>query len=384
MECSKKTEQIKAENKDMLLLFSILAEIRPVLKYTGIKLRSGVILFAEEQECLDNLLYGLEETEAVICKTFGKNMQGMPNNAVFVHRLHRYDKEQDIREFLETDMFMPVIALYGIVPRFLREESNFLAFPFVTREEVLEAKEEIDACRTYLRQNPDVLQRTLCLAKTSRIVMQNRWESLLFTALEISVKVYCTFYRGQHNEIETEQKWKQLRAVIRRYLNLAEKYRDISGIPDVVKKAVCQYMDENTTIFVGHVSQIEGDFNMAVMQGNAVLYDGSWYYFPEQLFRSACQTLLDAVAFPAIKNALYEEGVLYCNATEGNYTVKKLFTNAYGKSFRLHFLKLKKVFFETYDSLGFEERKGAECCTLAISTEKHAGQAQIPQISPFV
>lgn len=102
------------------------------------------------------------------------------------------------------------------------------------------------------------------------------------------------------------------------------------------------------------------------------MFDEEFYYIPEKILRKACESFRDSVSILSVKRALFDSGFLCCNdAKEGNYTVKKLLTNAYGCSFRPRFLKIKKEFFISGGSLGLEERR--KKCTLEISAENYAG-----------
>ena len=69
--------------------------------------------------------------------------------------------------------------------------------------------------------------------------------------------------------------------------------------------------------------------------------------------------ILNTISFIDVKNILWKEEILCCNQTKRcNFTVKKVFANAYGETCRGRFLKMRKEFLTSDDRLTLEERKG--------------------------
>ena len=383
MESCKKTKLV-TETEDMLQLLSILAEIHPVLKYERLGLSEGILIFAENRDCVESVLYGLQEMGTAVCGAYRKNERDWPNYSLMVHRLNSNVNENRIRAFLEEDRFTPAVAFYGIIPQFLYGKRNVLVFQqCVVDSRMPKIRKETDACRAFLRQNPDIWYREIKQFRTSMAYKKGHWSGPVFLALELAATVFCTFYREQHDEQETIAKRNYWTSLIEKFEGIAEKHADTDDVSDVVKRVVLAYLDKNSDILIGRINEIEGVLAKAVRGEKAILIDEDWVYFPEKIFRDACQTLLEAVSFPVIKNTLFEAGVLSCNATSGNFTIKKVLTTVYGTSERKRFLKMKKDFFTAYDSLSLEERS-VSACTSANSMVSHAEPARIPPINRLV
>lgn len=182
-----------------------------------------------------------------------------------------------------------------------------------------------------------------------------------------SVSVVCACFRETHCEEETEKRRDLLRNAIKVAIAKSEKYAMDIEILDAVRRVMNEFLVTHTEIAIGYVEEVENELSIAVSNENAVLFDEEWIYIPNEIAKMACQSLQSIISFSCIKEEMRKQGVLYCNATRNtNYTVKKVIVNAYGVSMRLHFLKIKKVYFEN-DDLSFWERRSS--CTLENTKE---------------
>lgn len=360
------------ENSDdaIMVLISVMAEIRPLLQDEGLDFEQGFVLFAEDGVVCRQIQRFFKGAGTEQCKTVGRSGWKIPNNQIGIHQYNLYDKEKDIFEFLYSENFTPIVLSNGMIPDFLKARFNLLIFEqgIMHPSLLLHAFQEF--CNN-IHENPDLLQRQIRLCRTS-IFFKEDCEKPLYLSLESAAEVFCDFYRESHDESETRQmRWFFHRAIVH-HLELAECYAEDLETTDLIKKALENYIDENSWVQIGSVEEIDGELTKAVERDEAILFDGDFYYLPEKIVRSACRSFRNVASILSVKRALLESGFLHCNnAKEGNFTVKKLLTNVFGYTFRPRFLKISKKFFQSSDSLGLEERR--KKCTLEISTENHAG-----------
>ncbi len=369
---SKETEQIGfGSDAGILLLINIMAEIRPLLIDERLDFQKGLVLF-----CADNAIGSRTESffqkiGAAQCKSIGKSEWNIPNNRIGIHNYNRYDEERKVFEFLQNEMFTPVIVICGILPEFMKRGMNLIVLEQgIYTQGPLMLRTFKDFC-DFIRNNPQLLQRQIRLCRSAEFHEQT-CKGSLYISLEVAAEVFCIYYRENHDEIQSREMRISLHQAINRGVELAECYAEDLESTDFIKKAVENYIDANAGIQIGKVGEIDGELTKAVQWEEAVLYDDKFYYMPEKILRKACESFRDSVSILSVKKALLDSGFLCCNdAKDGNYTVKKLLTNAYGYSFRPRFLKIRKEFFMSGSSLGLEER--GRKCTLAISMENHAG-----------
>lgn len=360
------------ENFDdaIMILISVMAEIRPLLQNEALDFEQGFVLFAEDSAVCRKIQRFFNEAGAEQCKTVGRSGWKIPNNRIGFHQYSLYDKEKEIFEFLYSENFTPTVLINGMIPNFLKEGFNLFIFEHGITQSSLMLHTFQEFCND-IHENPDLLQRQIRLCRTS-IFFKEDCEKPLYLSLESAAEVFSDFYRESHDESETRQmRWFFHRAIVY-HLELAECYAEDLETTDLIKKALENYIDENSWVQIGNVEEIDGELTKAVERDEAILFDKEFYYLPEKILRSACELFRNAVSILSVKKALLDSGFLHCNnAKEGNFTVKKLLTNVYGYSFRPRFLKIRKNFFMSGNSLGLEERR--EKCILEISTENHAG-----------
>lgn len=360
------------ENSDdaMMVLISVMAEIRPLLQDEELDFEQGFVIFAEDSAVCRQIQRFFKGVGTERCKTVGRSEWKIPNNRIGLHQYSLYDKEKEIFEFLYSENFTPIVLSNGMIPDFLKEGFNLIIFEQgITRPSLLlHAFQEF--CNN-IHTNPVLLQRQIRLCRTSEF-FKDDCENPFYLSMESAAEVFCNFYRENHDEAETGKKRLLFHQAIAHHLELAECYTEDLEATDLIKKALENYIDENSWVQIGRVEEIDGELTKAVERDEAILFDGDFYYLPEKIVRSACRPFRNVASILSVKRALLESGFLYCNnAKEGNFTVKKLLTNVFGYTFRPRFLKISKEFFQSNDSLGLEERRRK--CTLEISTENHAG-----------
>lgn len=350
-------KKLKEYSADLLLLLAISAELHILLEDEGLQIRHGVTLLAESGEDFESILDCLQKMGAKSCRNLERKTWNIANNMLAVHPYGLYEKNEQIEDFLEVESFTPVILVRGFVPENL-QTSNLL---------VLVGTDEKDDERTNIikkaRENPSEAQQAIRLFKTSEAYLQKRHKHTFFVTLETAAYIFFILYRKDHYEQETDEQYKKLLEAVRYAESEGEKYCGEYDMATCVRKAIEDYLDRADDIRICNVNAVEGDEQMAVEDRQAVLYDEQFYYFPEELLRSACDSLSDVVSLPKIKEELCKKGYLWCNDSRTrNFTVKRQFTNVFGATSRGRFLKIAKKFFENIDSLGLEERRGEEGC----------------------
>lgn len=361
--------------EDILFLLCAMSEVRPILQKGGVVPRHGLVIFLEDRNDSDLLARFFLEAGATICKSFDKPTKKILNNGLGIHTFFRYDKEAKVIDFLESEDFLPVVITYGAVPDFLKNGPDILPF---RKDEIKDLQThkiltEIAIFKRYARENPHEIAKNLYFFRTSKAFLQYNGQSSLFLSLLALTEIFGDLYRYSHNEIETEQIKKHLWDCSKYFCDLSENYSGDWDILDAVRDLIFSYVDDDPQILVDKINKIEGPLLEALENGSAILYDAQYYFFPEKILRKACEPLLQTLSFTEIKLELKNSGFLHCNATTTrNFTVKKLLTNAYGHTFRVRFLKLKRDFFISPDSLGLEERRNAQSCSSAILTDNAA------------
>lgn len=365
--------QIETENctEDFLFLTCAMSEIRPILDKDDLTPHHGLIIFLENQKDADFLTEFFLEAEAVQCKTFSKPLKKLWNNGLGFHLYSLYDKEEKIFDFLESENFFSIVIVHGIMPDFLKRFPNIIPLGSEDLGTLQKPKilEKLKNFKMYARKNPSDIQKSLHFFKTSEVFLEQNGRASFYLSMMGVVDIFCNFFRYSHTEYETEQEKIRLRNSVEYFCNFAENYGDAWDILDTIRNFVYTYLDENQQIAIGEINKLEGALLEAVEEESAILYDANYYYFPEKILRQACSPLFHTLSFPEIKQELKNHEILHCNSTTTqNFTTKKLLTNAYGRAFRVRFLKILKEFFVSPNSLGLEERREKNCLSEILIT----------------
>ena len=368
-------EKVQIENTNLenaiMLLVGIMAEVRPILQDEGLDYERGLVIFCENKEIYRQAWGIFQDMGAVKCKSVARKEWKIPNNRMGIYSYNKYDSEKGIFQFLQEEGFSPVLMAFGMAPDYLRREQNIIVLRLGTDMQEAQILHTFQGFCSNIRNNPDLIQRQIRLCRSAEFLQQACGEPL-YISLGTAAEIFCSYFREKHDETQTRELRGILHQAISQSRELAECYAEDLESTGFIKKALENYIDGNGCIQIGKIDEIEGELAKAVQEEEAVLFDEEFYYIPEKILRKACESFRDSVSILSVKRALFDSGFLCCNdAKEGNYTVKKLLTNAYGCSFRPRFLKIKKEFFISGGSLGLEERR--KKCTLEISTENYAG-----------
>lgn len=359
MERSEKSEQMNLRiGGDMLLLINIMAEIRPFLLDAGLDFQGGIFIFCEDNQDMLRWRKELMDAGAECIKNLGKSNWKIRNNQVGFHLYGKYDKEADIANFLEENGFTPVVLSGGMVPEVLQEWPNRFVFESGAKIYGAIAQNDFQKFRSYAHTNPHALQKDVKLFRSSAFYARNKRIPSLWTGLRVAADVFFNCYRELYSEEETGRKHSGLVRAINYCKKTAENYLEEFDSCDLIRQALETYLDGNPQIQIVNAANIDGVLTESIRREEAVLFDENFYFIPEKILRCACEPFGDIASILSAKRALYDEGYLCSNAVKGgNFTVKKTLVNAYGQCFRPRFLKIKKEFFATAESLGLQERR---------------------------
>ncbi len=348
---------------EIILLFLVKAELNFVLEKKGLGIDKGMIFLTENNSTAIFFQTLLKKAGAVEVKNLTSIQPVGRNYQLLFHQYNRYEKSENIQQFLCNRKFIPAIIVQGAIP----ENLQGLAFAIEINEEDVfainqeELGKEIEETRNFIRLNPEVILHELDCLKSSEIFLNRRLDSLLFNNLGAAANSYLLYFRNSHTESETLEKQKRMYEEIEYCVGRTEILSEEYDIIDTIRAATNRYFDNNEGYIIVDIEKVGGEAVKAVKESKVVLYDKKFYYISEPLFRKACSVLLDIVSFIKIKKILRDEKVITCNQTENDsFTIKKVFINVYGVPCRERFLKFEKEFFVNEEGLNLEERKGGE------------------------
>lgn len=355
-------QKISIEDERLVLLLSILAELNFIFRRKGFGLGKGILLLLDENLSEEMVIRNLvEKVGAVEVKNVKSLNTNYWNYQLKVHKFSRSDKYDELGQFLDDTKSLTAVVAYGIVPEILKD----LVYVFKISEKqntyisTVEFGELLGLIKKFIRANPDLVVRELDLLKSSEFFISENAHSALFASLAAAANVYCAFFRDSHSETDTVREKEKMRKEVLRIVQEAHECEEKFDLLDAIKKSVSRYFDISHEYVIAHVDHVEGEVIQAVKEARVVLYDVEFYFISDPLFKKACKLILDMVSFIEIKKNLQEEGILYCNKTKySNFTVKKVFVNAYGETCRGRFLKIEKQFLTSYEGLTLEERRG--------------------------
>lgn len=355
-------QRIDLVDMAQLLLFPILPETNLIFQSKKVALDRGLALLLDEDLSEDRVIQNLTESiGAVEIKNLKKDKTQVWNYQLKLHKFSPNDKLEDVQQFLYDGKSLAAIVVYGIVPESLKEwvytfklsvnQNNYMRSTEFT--------DTINLIKKFIRDNPALVSRKLDLLKSSEFYLSGEANSSLFVSLAAAVSVYSEYFRESHLEEETAREKERMQDEVKKMVHTAYELEEEFDLLDAVKKAVTWYFDVSTEYTIAHINCVEGKVIKAVEETRVILYNEEFYFVSEPLFRKACKMLLNTVSLIDIKNILWEEDILCCNQIKRcNFTVKKVFVNAYGETCRGRFLKIRKEFLTSDDRLTLEERKG--------------------------
>lgn len=373
MEKSEKIDEV-IETVDDIFLLVVLAYVRVLLGEVGLGLISGAVLFVSNPLMVETVICLLESCGAVRSQLHGNKIPWYPNHKLVMILYQQFYTIDVITKFLTCTDYFPVIVVGGVLPKKLRVSKNIL-----TSEELdldfrrLERRKQLfEQFTAFVNESVEDVLECFRGFRTSPRFENVLYQSRLQKALTAVALVFDYWiYSKWHFLDEKSHFFERIEQYIVKMCTAMNNNYEGLDIVESVKKCLICYLDSHSEIIVGSVNCIEGELLNAVNMKQAILYDASYYYIPDNILRAATEHIHEVISYPSIKAELHYEEVLICGATNENYTSKKMVVNAYGQIIRQRYLKLRKEAIDTGCQLNLTERRKDEC-TLVCVKDKYA------------
>ena len=344
------------KNFGVLQFIEAFSFCRFIFQNYGYDLEKGIVLVADDdrhaqeaQEVADAILTTVDSRNILHYKS---KTEKPLNFEMGLHLYQKYDKEEELIEFLFAKDFVPLIIVGGLVPEFLTENAYIFRLK-LTGKDIRDFKTLYEKMKTKIKTHIEYLSYEIQIAQTSRVLKNSKIERSnrrCFEVIVLTGKVWQMVMRESNDE-DTSEAWVQEYYLV---LELAlESMDDLIGMCDVseaVRKCVVTYILQNEVKLKDLHMLTDGSIE-------TIWYDADYYYFTEPFLKKICKPLQNTVSFQQIKTELYEAGVLVCNNTKNrNFTVKKsCFDIQTGRESRMRFLRLVKYELLSDEGMELEE-----------------------------
>ena len=363
--------------QDMLLLLVSSGEIFPLLKEMGLGVEDGITIFTETSIEKEYFLSELKKLGVITYRSISRQniTEKYRNYRINLYMEKRYDSEEEIYNFLNSDECLTVVLTSGKLPEYAQGK-NLLIFNGETATEMIseELLKQIGKFRLYVHKHPAIVLRELRLLKKSESFRENTVnDGSMQKMFKATGEIWRTFFIEEHDEKESNMVRKRLWQTVDTFTELAEGYASVENVADLVGKMLITYVKDHDEIEICDSTDIDLRITEKIKKKKAILQDLEFYYISEELLKSACQPLLGVISFLTIKKELHSAGYLIKNeGTAENYTIKLLITNSCGFVYRPRFIKLRKEVVESVRSLGFlgNNKEGDRLCISEIFKEE--------------
>ena len=341
------------------------------MKSLDLSPEQGGIIYAENPKIQTALGNDLKKLGAKQVKIRAQKRELRRNYLLYFSLIQRSDREQDVLEFLDNDTAMHMLIASTYLPDYLMERYSGEQLVLSEEHMILDGKQPVydkmGEVVLYIHQNSSLVYRELRLfSEEVNNCVDCYTDRKLWRMLKAAVQVWCTFFRETHTEEETLCERKRLNELVDYFAELPDRFSSFDEIAETVGTLLINYVNEQSDIIVGDADNVDSKLAEALQKKKVIFEKGDFYYVPEEVLRSACKPIENAISFLRVKQSLCDEGVLVCNNVRGgNYTSKLLITNVYGYISRPRFIKLRKELIESATSIGFN-RKENKLCMLEI------------------
>ncbi len=349
MDKSAQTLPLVSDVGAVAMLLSLAGFIRPLMESRQIEMPSHIVLQVGDVESDEMLSRMLKNLGATIDMGVSK----VRSHQCLVASVSRNYKSRILR-LLEREGLLVVFIVPGIVPLPLMDCCTVQLDGRIAREEARLLAAEVELFKDYARRNPSLIIRDLDSFKSTNWYLENQFASSLAVSLHAVLEAYQSCYRSMHYEADTDAWLGHLKGAVARSIRQTEGQG--CDIMQPMRALVIGYIEAHPEIILCDVEEVTERVAKALEHDRAILYDDTWYYFPEKLFRFVCEPLHGIVSVLEIKRRLLEEGHLFVNRGVTDYTTKKAYTTAYGQPCRKRFLKVSRSFIIEDGSLKLEER----------------------------
>lgn len=319
--------------------------LRYLMKDYGYNLDEGFVLITDGERqarkfiteyCMRTKGNGVKVTDMKRCN-FENYQCGLLN-------LQRGRREEQVINFLESDGFMPVVLVGGLLPEYLSDRFVFrLKQADVENVSTKEFADQIAGFYSFVTQNVTDVCNVLEELESSIEFMEYSGdgnEKTIFAIFTVVGKIYSLYLRQNHTERYVVDFFQNYIVETKERLQKIKEFASGEEMAESISSLIWEYMEENPDVYLIDVEKIDGCGYNALKANNAFLYDSQFYLFPPRLFMKICEPLLQTVSEPGLKRRMKEEGILHCNSSD--YTVKKEIVNVYGARERFRMLWICK------------------------------------------
>ena len=354
--------------KDFAILqfIEVYSFCRFVFQNFGYDLERGIVIVTDDdrhaQEVADAILATVDSRNIL---HYSSKTEKPFNFEIGLHLYRKYDKEEELINFLFAKDFVPLIIVGGLVPEFLTENAYIFRLK-LTGKDIRDFKTLYEKMKTEIKSHIEHLSYEIQIVQTSRALKNSKIEHInrrCFEVIVLTGKVWQMVIRESNDEDTTEAWVQEYYSVLESALESMDDLIGICDVSEAVRKCVVTYILQNEVKLK--------DFHMLTNGSiETIWYDTDYYYFSEPFLKKICKPLQNTVSFQQIKTELYEAGILVCNNTKNrNFTVKKsCFDIQTGYERRIRFLKLVKQ--ELFSDEGMELEELVEIKRVNNKTEK--------------
>lgn len=340
------------------IIITGLAFLKYIFRDKGLELDAVLVVVADDSRTANRFKKKLRDANAVVINKLNQRKIRPYNFQAGLYLYRKYDKEEDVLDFINQEDFLPVVLAVGIVPEFLLsqcyvfhlDQTNF-------NGEFLE--ESFHLFREFVIENINLVQKEINELETSKVLQSYKRNTEFFLLFKILIAVgvvWKSFLRKYNTEITMESWYVDYIRLTEEAVANFERFEAGYDVSDTVVRIIHAYIRKESELCFADIKEVTGHVEEALDYGKAILSDSDFYYIQEALLKKICQPILSGISIVQLKKELAENGILVCNNTNGNYTVKKIFYNTEtGTKKRCRFLKIKKEDLETDEGFSLEE-----------------------------
>lgn len=350
------------ENKDSLvnnlvLLLNLLGEYRIPLQKYGIQTQ-GIVL------CNSSISNQRTEIQQLLRVPDVKNVESIrrqeylyPHHGLYLHRVYKYDTDEDLIHFLHQDTFQAVLIYPDFVSRqFSEEDSIWFDFDaFYPDDNWLK---NLESCKQYFRDRPEQINIALQQATTSELFLELKHKRISGVAMNLAIvnELYLFWYRLNYDETGSSRKFLELRYCLEEIFSNHINCDDDIMASDIFITHLYQYLDSHADISYAPCDRVEGSALKSLQTGNTILWNNKYYFISQSLLKAIYTPLTESIGERQLLEGLVNDGIIEpAKGANHNYTRKQLIATAYGpKQERFYFLPQEAI--ESSYYLAIKER----------------------------
>lgn len=295
--------------------------------------------------------------DAHLCKTLKGDQLDCKNYCIHIYEFQKYSKAEDVIGFIQDDRHLSIVIIQGCVPEELYDMTPIFSVEVesLTPKQLEKTKYDIHAIKNFLRSNPQKMQDMLTAFQTSSEYNAHHSEANIRLVFDLAAQMYRRWFRSCHDEDTTMKRYHKFMGILNNILTVSESYDFCENLNGILYGLLTDYLDTHPEIDICHREKVDGTTSNKIKTSMVILFDTSYYYIPERLFKALCTPLCKCSGLNAVKNSLYKSGII--NYKHNSFTQKIAFTNSYGGSERHRFILVVKNKVVPFGEPELEERR---------------------------